>query len=292
MKIEVSDLKHIKGIGQKTINRVKDYLRPSIQETNKYEINPSTIYCGNTEDVLASFPENYVDLTITSPPYDNLRLYDGFTFPFEDIALQLYRVTKDGGVVVWVVGDEVVSGSETGTSFQQALTFMDIGFNLHDTMIYEKSNFSFPASTRYHQIFEYMFVLSKGKPSTFNPILDKKVKYGLPWGRNTHRQKDGSIIEVEKAEDYREYGMRTNIWKFTCGKGFTSKDEFAHEHPAIFPEELAKDHILSWSEEGHLVLDPMCGSGTTLKIAKELNRDWIGIDCSENYCDLSRRRVS
>lgn len=252
----------------------------------------NSIYCGDCIEVMGQWEENVIDLTITSPPYDNLRDYKGYKFDFENIAKQLYRVTKQGGVVVWVVGDATVKGSETGTSFRQALYFKETGFNLHDTMIYEKTNFSFPSNNRYHQIFEFMFVFSKGKPSIFNPILDKEVKYGLPWAKNTHRQKDGSTKEVKTATSYRKFGMRTNIWRINCAYGFTAKDKIAHKHPAIFPEKLAHDHIISWSNEGDIVLDPMCGSGTTLKEAIKLNRQFIGIDISEYYCAIAQERLN
>lgn len=253
------------------------------------------IVCGDNIDIIYKWPEKCIDLTITSPPYDNLRDYDNPNFDwatFEVLADNLYLITKDGGVVVWVVSDAVVNGSETGTSFKQALYFIDVGFNLHDTMIYQKNNFSNPSSNRYHQVFEYMFVFSKGKPKTFNPIMDRKNKYAgqTSWGKNTVRQKDGSLIERPK-KIIAEYGMRYNIWKFNVGKGFSTKDDFAYEHPAIFPEKLAADHIISWSNKEDVVLDPMCGSGTTCKMAKLLGRKYIGIDISEKYCKITEKRI-
>jgi len=256
------------------------------------ELPLDTILQGDAKDILKQFPNDSIDLTVTSPPYDNLREYNSYIFDFETIAKELYRVTKKGGVVVWVVGDATINGSETGTSFKQALYFKDIGFNLHDTMIYEKNNFSNPSSNRYHQIFEYMFVLSKGKPKTFNPIKDKVNKYAgeTSWGKNTVRQKDGTLKERDK-KIISEIGMRNNIWKFNVGKGFSAKDDLSFKHPAIFPEKLAEDHIRSWSNEGDIVLDPMCGSRTTCKMAKKLNRHYIGIDISDKYCDLARLRV-
>ena len=141
------------------------------------------IICGNCVEIMKEWENNIIDLTITSPPYDNLRDYKGYVFDFENIAKQLYRVTKSGGVVVWIVGDATIKGSETGTSFRQALYFKEIGFNLHDTMIYSKAGFQYPATNRYHQTFEYMFIFSKGKPKTFNPIKDRKNKWDGPWGK-------------------------------------------------------------------------------------------------------------
>ena len=250
------------------------------------------IICGDCVEVMSGYPSDSIDLTITSPPYDKLRDYQGYKLDILHLITQLYRVTKKGGVVVWVVGDATVKGSETGTSFKQALCFMDIGFNLHDTMIYEKNSFSNPSFNRYHQVWEYMFVFSKGKPKTFNPIKDKKNKWAghQNWGKNTIRQKDGTLIE-RPANIINEYGMRHNIWKFNTGGNVSTKDKIAFKHPAIFPDKLARDHILSWSNEGDLVLDPMCGSGTTCKMAKVLNRKYIGIDMSEEYCEIARERV-
>lgn len=247
------------------------------------------IVCDDAERVLRlALPKNCVDLTVTSPPYGDLRDYKGYNFDYVAILKGLYRVTKPGGVVVWVVGDKTTNGSESGMSFKQALTAKEIGFRLHDTMIYEKTGFSFPSKVRYHQVFEYMFIFSKGKPKTFNPIMDRKNKWGSSWGNSSHRQKDGSL-EQRGVVSYDEYGMRWNIWRITNGAGFGQSDKRAYEHPATFPEQLAHDHILSWSNEGDLVLDPMCGSGTTLRMAKLLGRNYIGIDIAEDYVSLSRK---
>ena len=249
----------------------------------------SGIYCGNHLDIMKGIEDNNVDLTITSPPYDNLRDYQGYDFNFEELAKELFRVTKQGGVVVWVVGDATIKGSETGTSFRQALYFKEIGFNLHDTMIYEKHNFSMPQVNRYHQLFEYMFILSKGKPTTFNPIKDRKNKYAVhtTYGENRKQGKNGLISW--KCKVYEEFGMRANIWKFITTGSFPKQRKI--KHPAKFPEQLANDHILTWSNENDLVLDPMCGSGTTCKMAKLNNRNYIGIDISEEYCDVAIKRI-
>jgi DNA modification methylase len=247
------------------------------------------IYHGDCLEVLRTFPEGVIDLTVTSPPYDNLRTYKGYDFNFEGIAKELYRVTKDGGVVVWIVGDATINGSETGTSFKQALYFKEIGFNLHDTMIWNKGSFAFPSKNRYHQVFEYMFIFSKSKPNTFNPIKDRKNLYLGDRGASG-RNKDG-IRNTGKSTVREEYGKRFNIWNYPIGGGHCTKDKIAYKHPAIFPEALAQDHILSWSNLGDIVLDPMCGSGTTCKMAKLNGRNYIGIDIAEEYVEMARRRV-
>ena len=243
------------------------------------------IICGDNVEIMRQMPDKCVDLTITSPPYDNLRTYNGFSFDFENVAKELYRITKDGGVVVWVVNDATINGSETGTSFRQALYFKDIGFNLHDTMIWEKTAM-LPTQDRYYNIFEYMFVLSKGKPHAMNFIEDKPNVNG---GRvqkkdaciNKGKQKYGSGTFVRK-----EVGRRTNIWRIPIGKNSETKG-----HPAIFPEQLANDHIISWSNSGDLIFDPFVGSGTTVKMALLNGRNFIGIDISDEYCEIARQRL-
>jgi site-specific DNA-methyltransferase (adenine-specific) len=244
---------------------------------------------------LKNLPSNSVDLTVTSPPYDDIRDYKGYNFNdtvLEVIISELYRVTKSGGVVVWVVGDATTNGSESGTSFRQALKFMEAGFKLHDTMIYEKNTSSFPAKrtgNRYTQIFEYMFVFCKDKIKTGNLICDKPNKWAghTNWGKNTNRLKNGELQETSDIKPVPDFSPRNNIWKYNVGKGFNSSDKESHEHPAIFPEQLAEDHILSWSNEGDIVLDPFSGSGTTCKMAKKNKRKYIGIDISEEYCKLA-----
>jgi len=265
------------------------------------------IVCGDAAEKMQELPAGSVHLTVTSPPYDDLRSYqdlvsgmkeeyNGYSFPFESIARELYRVTCDGGVVVWVVGDAVIKGAETGSSFKQALYFMEQGFKLHDTMIYEKNGCAFPArrdGNRYSQIFEYMFVLSKNKkPRVANLIADKPNKWVgyTHFGKGTIRNKDGKLVE-RNIKPIPEYSPRNNIWKYITGKNYSTKDKIAHEHPAIFPEKLAEDHILSWSDEKDIVLDPFCGSGTTCKMAKVHGRQYLGIDISADYCEISAERL-
>lgn len=254
------------------------------------------IHQGNCVDIMSTWDKDFVDLTVTSPPYDNLRSYKGYSFDYKSVIKELYRVTKKGGVAVWVVGDAVVKGGETGTSFRQALEFIDTGWLLHDTMIYEKNGAAYPAnekSNRYSQVFEYMFVFSKGKPKTHNLICDKPNKWAgfSNFGTNSGRGKDG-VLKKQNTFVIKDFSPRNNIWKINNGFGYTTKDKFAYEHPAMFPESLARDHIITWSNPGDTVLDPFCGSGTTLKMAKELGRQYIGVDISPEYCEISKKRVN
>lgn len=249
------------------------------------------IICGDCLDVMSGFPDECIDLTVTSPPYDNLRKYQGYTFDFEGIAHELYRITNPGGVVVWVVGDATINGSETGTSFRQALYFKDeVGFNLHDTMIYSAEK---PPLThnRYEQKFEYMFVLSKDKPKTFNPILIACKHAGSSTTTSTFRHTGEETQPAHKQGKVKTHKIKGNIWDYVVGYMKTTTDIMSHQHPAIFPEQLAQDHILSWSNPGDIVLDPMVGSGTTCKMAALSNRNYIGIDISEEYCEIARERI-
>ena len=213
------------------------------------EINK--IYHSDCIELMEKMENGFIDLTVTSPPYDNLRDYNDYNFDFEETAKQLYRVTKEGGVVVWVVGDQTIDGSETGTSFKQVLYFKEIGFNLHDTMFYRKNSYPFPPSNRYYQVVEYMFVLSKGKPKTANLLRTKtteNTRKRKNTGTATYRTPEGETksMDYEIGKDTR---IKDNIWEYNTGYLRTTKDDFAYEHPAMFPEQLAKDHILSWSNE-------------------------------------------
>ena len=245
---------------------------------------------GDCLEEMKKMPDKSVDLVVTSPPYDNLRDYgNDWVFNFEETAKQLYRLCKDGGIVVWVVGDATINGSETGTSFKQALYFKEIGFNLHDTMIYQKNSYPFPPSNRYFGVFEYMFVFSKGKPKTFNLIRVPTI--GYKHKTSTQRQADGSITPMKYAMG-KDNRIKENIWVYNVGFGKSSLDKISFSHPATFPEQLAKDHILSWSNKLDTVLDPMMGSGTTGKMCKEFSREFIGIEINEEYYKIAENRIN
>lgn len=251
---------------------------------------------GDCIDEMSMMEECCVDLTVTSPPYDSLRTYEGSLQWNENVWKKvldgLYRVTKEGGVVVWVVGDSTINGSETGTIFKQALYAMEVGFNLHDTMIYQKDN---PppvgGNNRYYQHFEYMFVFSKGKPKTFNPIKStRRNKYNdkrTSRVKGFNRDKDGNFKKklVSLTGDVKI----GNIFKYVVGGG--NSIDYKIDHPATFPEKLAQDHIISWSNEGDIVFDPFMGSGTTGKIVKLNNRNFIGIEKVEKYFEISKGRI-
>ena len=239
-------------------------------------------------DGLKTLDDCCIDLTVTSPPYDNLRDYNGYSFDWHATIKELYRVAKEGGVVVWVVADQTVNGSETGTSFRQALFAIDCGFNLHDTMIWQKSGFSFPDADRYYPVFEYMFIWSKGKPKTHNMIEDRLNMWSGTKIHGTSRQSDGTLKPSNGIgkRDVPEYGRRFNVWKICEEK----KNQTGH--PAVFPISLACDHIKSWSNEGDTVLDPFLGSGTTRIAAYNLNRNFIGYEISKEYFAKQEERFA
>lgn len=246
------------------------------------------IECGDCAKLMKTLPNESIDLTVTSPPYDNLRMYNGFSFDFETIAQQLFRITKTGGVVVWIVSDGTENCSETGTSFRQALYFKECGFNLHDTMIWKKESCAFPESTRYYPNFEFMFVFSKGLPKTVNLIADRKNKWAGAKVHGTFRESDGRLkgrSSTWKQSVCKDFGIRFNVWEIPSEKNNKTG------HPAVFPKRLVQDHIITWSNEKDVVFDPFMGSGTTALAAHELNRHFIGFEISEEYFAKTKKRI-
>lgn len=246
---------------------------------------------GDCVEVMQAFEDNSIDLTVTSPPYDNLRSYKGYVFPFEEIVKELFRITNPGGIVVWIVGDATIQGSETGTSFSQALFFKETGFNLHDTMIFQKKN-PIPQiyRKRYNNVFEYMFVFSKGQVNIHHPIKIDCLHAGLELNGTTYKNySKGEQKRKKMAKPVKKQKIKGNIWEYVVGK--KAEDQEAKGHPAPFPCELARDHISSWTSKGDIVFDPMVGSGTTCRVADELGRKYIGIDISKEYCDIAKDRL-
>lgn len=255
------------------------------------------ILCGNHLEILPRFPDDTFDMWLTSPPYDNLRDYEGYDFKFEPLAHELYRTLKPGGVGVWIVNDETKDCCESLNSFHQAIYFVEnVGFKLNDTMIYAQKGCRFPVGyghKKYGGAFEFMFVLTKGKAKTFNPLSDIKVKNIHKLVGGTKRQPNGKLTKLHGiGKKYNKQRTRDNVWFYASGYMVSSKDINSFEHPASFPEKLAEDHILSWSNPGDAILDPMCGSGTTCKMAAKHGRTYVGIDIAETYCEIARKRVA
>lgn len=266
----------------------------------KIVFNNILLYNENCIDVMKQMKENgvHVDLTVTSPPYDKLRTYNGssdWNFEtFKEVAKGLWNVTNEGGVIVWVVGDSTINGGETGSSFRQALYFMEIGFKLWDTMIFEKNSSSFPArrdGKRYTQIFEYMFVFVKGKIHDCSLLADKPNKWAghTNWGTNTQYNQNGELIQTNDIKPVPQFSLRNNIWKYSVG--FNTK-KFG-KHPAVFPIQLAIDHILSWSLEKHMIFDPFLGSGTTMDACIKTKRNkFIGCEIDKDYFEIIEKKVN
>jgi len=268
-----------------------------MSESDYYSKDGITLHLGDNCEVMETMESESVDLVVTSPPYDNLREYGGHTWDFKGVASHLVRLLKPGGVIVWVVGDATVDGSETGTSFRQALHFMSLGLKLHDTMIYHKIGNAFPRHNhkKYPGASEYMFVIAKGKPNAFFPITDKVNATSGRVMSATVRMENGETKAGRcngKGKKVSDLGVRDNVWTYDAGFMKGQKDPVAYGHPATFPESLARDHILSWSNEGDVVLDPFNGSGTTTKMAKANGRRSIGIEIEEKYCEIAAKRLA
>lgn len=260
------------------------------------------IICGDNVEIMGRLPGESVDLSCQSPPYSEMRDYCGYTFDFEKVAQQLWRVTKPGGVAVWVVADQTVNGGKTGESYRQALHFMSLGFRLYQTLYYGKTGTNFVHKTRYTENIEHMFVFSKDQPKTINIIRDVPRLWQGSWAKTRNRQRDGSLKDSTSKNcgagrtgraTGNEYGYkgRSVLWTIVNGHGFAHSDDLAKGHPASFPEALPRDHILSWTQPGELVLDCCNGGGTTTKMAKWMGRRFIGIDCSREYCDIAEGRL-
>ena len=256
----------------------------------KFEEMINQVIQGDSLEIMKQMPDKCVDLVVTSPPYGDIRNYDGYTFNFKETASELFRIIKDGGVAVWVVGDQTIDGNESGESFRQALFFKEVGFNLHDTTVYHKH--SMPLThKRYEQHFEYVFVLSKGAPTTFNPLMEKCRNAGENRPLHTRRHDGITCQPLHTPGCVTDEKIKGNIWFYDTGYGKSTQDRVAHSHPAIFPGKLVQDHILSWSNKGDIVLDPFSGSGTTCKMAKEFGRHWIGIEINPEYIRISNERM-
>jgi SOS regulatory protein LexA len=258
-------------------------------EINHYRKLPlNEILCGDAVEIMQAMQPDSVDLVVTSPPYDELRDYKSYIFNFEGMAKGLFRVIKKGGVLVWVVGDKINKGNRSLTSFKQALFFQSLGFNAHDIMIYRKKNTPFMRSNAYTNCHEFMFVFSKGPPKTFNPLKTKTIRQGqemLPFNKKADGINKKTIGELKPEKTL------TNIWEYAVGLHGSTSDKIAFQHTAIFPEKLAEDHILSWTKVGDIVFDPMCGSGTTCKMAALNKRNYIGCDISKEYVELTKERL-
>lgn len=253
-------------------------------------IKLNSIHCAECTEIINQLDDDSIDLLLTSPPYDDVIKFKDAKFDYKKVINSFYRIMKPGGVIVWVMNDGTENYGETGSSFRHALCFQEQGFTIHDTMIFLKDPMQWhPNRRRYKQAFQYMFIFSKGRPKTHNIICDVEIKNHNK--RMTKRLHQDGTFDYNWYKPTKIHTARTNVWKFKVGCNQSTKDKIAFKHPAIFPEKLAEDHILTWSNPGGTVLDPMCGSGTTLKMAKKNNRNYIGIDMVPEYCEIAKERL-
>lgn len=262
----------------------------------------NVIFNENCLDTMGRMPDNYIDLVLTSPPYDAMRKYGGgknyhqrlnekgYSFPFEEISLELIRTLKPGGVIMWNVADQTIKGSRTGNSMRQALFFMDNGLFLHDHLIWYKTGTPFPSIYRYRNVWENMFIFSKGKPTTFNPIMKKNKTGGAVRKSRRYRNHNGEFIEGFNGVPIKEWGHEDNVWYISNGANKSYKQSLdIKEHPAIMAEEIARRHIISWTNEGDIIYDPFLGSATTTRIARDMNRRWIGSELHTPYFEVANK---
>jgi len=250
----------------------------------------NTITCGDCVEGMSKLPSDSIPLTVTSPPYDRVRNFAAWDF--DRVAEQLYRVTMPGGVVCWVVQDGFEKGRRTCTSFKQALRFFGLGFWMWEVLIVVVKSYQLPTTGRYVSLFHYCFVMSKGKPRKVNVLRDKPNKCAGMMKRNWHRRSpDGSMRKGVLPQPIAQYGLRGNVWEYAGGYGSTTKDKYAFAHPALMPEKLARDLILSFSSPYDMVLDPFMGAGTTAKMALLNGRRWLGFEIDDEYVAIASERL-
>lgn len=257
-------------------------------------MRPNSLACCECVDGMRALPPASIPLTITSPPYDQTFEYGGHLWDHEKfmlVARELWRVAMQGGVVSWVVRDQIADGDQSASSFRQALFFKGLGFRLHNTIIIEKQIIRGISRVRYGVAPEFAFVFSKGRPRTINLIEDKENKFGGRHMRFSTRSRDGTKCKTAKAL-IRPFGVRGNVWRYTTGSRVTAKEDYAYDHPALMPERLAHDLIVSWSRPGDLVLDPFGGAGTTAKMALLGHRRYLSMEAHRPYHDLAVRRMA
>ncbi len=255
------------------------------------QITENKIILSDCRDGMAALSNECIPFTLTSPPYDGLRTYDGLAdWNFMDVAKELYRITMQGGVVVWVVQEQIIDGSESGETSRQRLAFANIGFRLHHTMVMGKLGGIQFSSNRYGRPLEYAFILSKGPPRYFNPLRDRPNKEAGRVKVFLNRNRDGSFAPVKRTQVH-PYGLRGSIWFYPTGKNNSAKEDYAFEHPALMPEQMAEDDILSWTKVGDLVFNPFAGAGTALKMALLNHRSYLGFEINPKYVEIARRRL-
>ena len=252
----------------------------------------NSIICGDSAEVLKNFPDNSIDMVVTSPPYDGLRDYNGFSLDLHKIGKEIYRVLKDGGIAVMVIQDATKDFAKSLTSFRTIVDWCDnVGFRLFETVIYHKNGTEGAWwKQRFRVDHEYMPIFMKGKkPQYFNkePLKIPSKHGGKVMSGSGNRRTDGTLSETVR-RPINTMKCRGTVWDYLMAG---DKNPLKRKHPAVFPDKIPYDCIQCFCPEGGLVLDPFIGCGSTAVMAKVLGRNYIGIDISREYCDLAEERI-
>lgn len=257
----------------------------------------NTILHGDSAEVMQSFPDKCIPLTVTSPPYAKMRLYGGHDYTwetFKSVATQLVRITMEGGVICWVVRNQIVKERENLQAEKEKLFFADdLGLWPHQTIIGAPKGVPLPQSRRYASNFDYVYVFSKGHPRIVNIIRDRRnSRFGDLKSNRLIRESNGSE-RLACGGEYAiaKWGFRSNLWSYSTGGNHTATDRISAKHPARMGEPLAEDLIISFSKPGDLVFDPFAGAGTSLKMALLNQRQWLGVEIFDEYVELIEKRM-
>lgn len=257
------------------------------------ELPLNQIICGDAFEIVRSWPASSVDMVVTSPPYDGIRDYKGFSLNLSAVGQELHRILKDGGVVAMVIQDQTKNFGKSLTSFRTILDWCDrVGFKLFETVIYRKYGAEGAWwNKRFRVDHEYIPVFLKGeRPQYFNKEhLKIPSKHGGKTMTGGGTRLTNGVRIATRAITINPFKCRGTIWEYmTAGDGSRLK----HQHPATFPNQLPYDFIQCFCPPDGIVLDPFVGSGTTTVAAKNLDRSYIGIDIAPAYCEIAKKRMA
>lgn len=247
---------------------------------------------GDACEILPTIRESSVDLTVFSPPYDGLRDYKGKpSFDMAVLGREILRVTKEGGVCCMVIQDATKNGAKSLTSFRTACLFADLGWRLFECCIYSRAGVPGAWWTKRFRVdHEYIFIFTRGDglPRRFDKTsLMVESKYAGITAGGTKRTTKGDFVAIKKTV-ISPLKCRGTIWHYAASN--TERNKTKSEHPATYPDSLARDIISCFSKEGDLVLDPMMGSGTTGIASVNMGRRFLGIEISVQYMEIAKRR--
>lgn len=234
-----------------------------------------------------------VDLVLFSPPYDGVRDYRGnWTLDLPALGSELLRVVKDGGFAVMVIADGTKNQRKSMTTFRTAVAWEDAGWSLFESVIYSRDGR--PGAwwaTRFRVDHEHILMFYKGKrprPVTHHDGLRVPSKHaGKKW-TGTQRLTDGTLVKTSATVAADK--CRGTIWHYATSNSEGNRTKA--KHPATFPDALARDVILALSAPGDVVYDPMMGSGTSVVIAAQEGRRWLGNDFFAEYVEIAQQRLA